>query len=114
MSGPRADGEATQENLVEAVMIKQPAIYIMASKRNGTLYTGVTSDLMQRVFQHKNKLIRGFTSRYGCKMLVYYEVYGDMESAILREKQIKGGSRKRKLRLIESVNPEWHDLYESL
>jgi len=94
--------------------MKQPAIYIMASKRNGTLYTGVTSDLVQRAFQHRNGLIQGLTSRYDCKILVYYELYGDMDTAILREKKIKGGSRKRKLRFIESINPDWQDLYEFL
>lgn len=94
--------------------MKQPAIYIMTNKCNGTLYTGVTSDLIQRVLQHKNKITPGSTARYGCKILVYYELHGDMESAILREKQIKGGSRKRKLNLIESFNPGWCDLYESL
>jgi putative endonuclease len=86
----------------------------MTNKRNGTLYTGVTSNLVQRVFQHKNDLTPGFTSRHGCKMLVYYEVCDTMESAISREKQLKGGSRKKKLMLIESFNPQWHDLYESI
>ncbi|EKE08943.1 MAG: Excinuclease ABC C subunit protein [uncultured bacterium] len=94
--------------------MKQPAIYIMASKRNGTLYTGVTSNLIQRVYQHKNGITKGFTDRYRCKMLVYYELFYDMEHAILREKQLKGGSRKQKLRLIESINPQWQDLYEPL
>jgi putative endonuclease len=86
----------------------------MANERNGTLYTGVTSNLVQRVFQHKNGLLGGFTDRYGCKKLVYYELLGDMRTAIFREKQIKGGSRKQKLKLIESTNPEWRDLYESI
>ena len=94
--------------------MKEPVVYIMANKRNGTLYTGATSDLIQRIFQHKNNLVPGFTSRYGCKILVYYERLKDMESAILREKQIKAGSRKGKLKLIESINPEWKDLYKSL
>jgi putative endonuclease len=93
--------------------MKQPAVYIMASRRNGTLYTGVTSDLPKRVWQHKNGTV-GFTSRYGCKILVWYEVGGDMEWAILREKQIKAGSRNKKLGLIETLNPEWRDLYESI
>jgi putative endonuclease len=93
--------------------MKQPAVYIMASRRNGTLYTGVTSDLSKRVWQHKNGTI-GFTSRYGCKILVWYEVGGSMEWAILREKQIKAGSRNKKLVLIETLNPEWRDLYESI
>ncbi len=94
--------------------MKQPAVYIMASKRNGTLYTGVTSDLIQRVYQHRESLVEGFTSRYDCKLLVWYEQHEDMEHAILREKQLKAGSRKRKLALIESVNPTWRDLYEEL
>ena len=94
--------------------MKKPAIYILASKRNGTLYTGVTSNLFQRIYQHKNQIFKGFTDHYKCKILVYYEVFYDMEHAILREKQLKGGSRKQKLKLIESKNPLWHDLYESL
>jgi putative endonuclease len=91
--------------------MKQPATYIMANKRNGTLYTGVTSDLVRRVWQHRSGVVRGFTERYGCKMLVWYEVGGDMEGAINREKQIKAGSRSKKLALIESMNPEWRDLW---
>ena len=91
--------------------MKQPAIYITTNKRNGTLYTGVTSDLPKRVAQHKNKLIKGFSSKYNCTVLVYYEIFEGMENAILREKQIKSGSRKKKLTLIEGLNPEWKDLY---
>ena len=91
---------------------KQPAVYIMASKRNGTLYTGVTSDLVKRVWQHKNDLVEGFTQKYSVHMLVYYELADDMGAAIAREKQIKGGSRVKKLALIESMNPGWRDLYE--
>jgi putative endonuclease len=94
--------------------MKQPAVYIMANRRNGTLYTGVTSDLVQRVWQHRESMIPGFTSRYGCGMLVWYELHDGMTAAIAREKQIKGGSRKRKLALIESMNPTWRDLYEDL
>ena len=86
---------------------------MMASKRNGTLYTGVTSDLVKRVWQHKHASI-GFTHRYGCKLLVWFELHGTMENAILREKQIKAGSRRKKLALIEATNPEWRDLYESI
>ncbi len=95
-------------------MNKRPAVYIMTNKRNGTLYTGVTSDLIKRVYEHKNGLTPGFTQQYGCKFLVYYEAIEDMRSAIAREKQIKGGSRKKKIALIESFNPEWHDLYDEL
>ena len=92
----------------------EPAIYIMANKRNGTLYTGVTADLIKCVHEHKNSEIEGFTKRYDCKSLVYYEQCEDMYSAIAREKQIKAGSRKKKLALIEKMNPNWLDLYESL
>ena len=90
----------------------QPAIYIMASERNGTLYVGVTSDLVKRIYQHKCVQINGFTKRYNCKYLVYYELHDEMLDAIEREKQIKSGSRKKKLELIESINPKWQDLYE--
>ena len=93
--------------------MKQPAVYIMASGRNGTLYTGVTSDIVQRVWQHKNGAV-GFTSRYDCKMLVWYEIHDDMSAAIAREKQIKAGSRRKKLALIEAMNPDWEDLFESI
>ena len=91
-----------------------PAIYIMANQRNGTLYTGVTNHLLQRVYQHKHSVQPGFTQQYGCNQLVYYELYADMPSAIAREKQIKAGSRKKKLALIESINPRWLDLFETL
>ena len=93
-------------------MEKQPAVYILASKRNGTLYTGVTSDLARRVSEHKLEVFEGFTQRYGIHMLVYYEWSGDMRSAISREKQIKKWSRAWKLELIECLNPEWRDLSE--
>ncbi|HEY0327016.1 MAG TPA: GIY-YIG nuclease family protein [Allosphingosinicella sp.] len=91
-----------------------PAVYIMASKRNGTLYVGVTSDLPQRVWQHREGVVAGFTKRYGCKMLVWYEMAGTMDAAIAREKQIKGGSRAKKLALIEAMNPAWEDLFASI
>ncbi len=94
--------------------MKQPAVYIMMNKRNGTLYTGVTSCLPKRVFEHKSKLIAGFTSKYGCTRLVHAEFFDDMPSAIAREKQIKAGSRKKKLHLIETANPEWEDPYETM
>jgi putative endonuclease len=92
----------------------RPAVYIMANKRNGTLYTGVTSNLVHRVHQHREGLAPGFTSRYGCRMLVWYEVHEQMILAIAREKQIKGGSRRKKLALIEAMNPHWRDLHEEL
>jgi len=93
---------------------RQPAIYIMANGRNGTLYTGVTNNLIRRVYQHKHGAIAGFTKQYNCTQLVYYEQYDEMIPAIEREKQIKGGSRKKKLALIENMNPQWLDLYETL
>ncbi|HXH52162.1 MAG TPA: GIY-YIG nuclease family protein [Sphingomicrobium sp.] len=95
-------------------MVKQPAVYIMASKRNGTLYTGVTSNLPQRAWQHSNGLVDGFTRRYGCKLLVWYQLADTMEAAIMREKQIKAGSRADKLALIEAANPDWRDLLDDL
>ena len=93
---------------------RQPAVYIMASGRNGTLYVGVTSNLVQRAWQHRTGAIPGFTTRYACKHLVFMEQHADMETAILREKQIKAGSRARKLALIEQANPTWRDLYEEI
>jgi len=93
---------------------KQPAIYILASKRNGTLYIGVTSQLPQRMYQHQMGLIEGFTKKYHIKTLVYFELCDDMASAITREKSLKGITRAKKISLIESQNPEWHDLVEKL
>ena len=86
----------------------------MASKRNGTLYTGVTSHLVQRAWQHRQGLGDGFTQRYGCKRLVWYELADTMDAAIAREKQIKGGSRAKKLALIEAMNPDWRDLGDDI
>lgn len=94
--------------------MKRPAVYIIASKRNGTLYTGVTSDLVARVHQHKNGITPGFASDYRCRSLVYFEMHEDMRAAIAREKQIKAGSRRKKLALIEGMNPDWQDLYEQI
>ncbi len=94
--------------------MKQPCVYIMASGRNGTLYVGVTSNLVQRVWQHREGVADGFTKRHGCKMLVWYEPASKMEQAIAREKQIKGGSRSKKLALIEAVNPQWRDLFAEI
>ncbi len=93
---------------------KQPAVYIMTNKRNGTLYTGVTSDLLKRVHEHKNGLSAGFSRRYGCTRLVYFELFEDMTTAIAREKQIKAGSRQKKLAMIEGANPQWNDLTAQL
>ncbi len=95
-------------------MNKQPAVYILASKRNGTLYIGVTSNLAKRIWEHKNNLIEGFTKRYGVHRLIWYELHETMESAIQREKQIKEWKRKWKLELIESVNPNWQDIYHTM
>jgi putative endonuclease len=86
----------------------------MASSKNGTLYTGVTSDLAKRTWQHKNEIIKGFTEKYTVHLLVWYEVHENMESAISREKALKKWNRIWKLRLIEQFNPEWQDLYEQL
>ncbi|MCB2089292.1 MAG: GIY-YIG nuclease family protein [Sphingomonadaceae bacterium] len=89
----------------------QPAVYIVANKRNGTIYVGVTSDLAQRIWQHREGVVEGFTKRYGCKMLVWYELHSTMEHAITREKQLKAGSRRTKLGLIEALNSQWKDLF---
>jgi putative endonuclease len=91
-----------------------PVTYIVASQRNGTIYTGVTSNLMQRIWQHREGVIPGFTKRHGVKILVWLEPHGSMESAIIREKQIKAWKRDWKLALIEEGNPEWRDLAEDL
>jgi putative endonuclease len=95
-------------------MDKQPAVYILASNRNGTLYVGVTSNLVKRVWQHKHDLVEGFTERYNVHRLVWYEIHGNMESAIQREKRIKAWKRRWKSRLIEAANPDWQDLYLSI
>ncbi len=94
--------------------MKQPAVYILASKPNGTLYVGVTSKLAQRIYQHRHGIASGFAGRFGCKSLVWFELHETMESAIAREKQIKAGSRTAKVRLIMAANPEWADLYEMI
>ncbi len=90
---------------------KNPFVYILASGRNGTLYIGVTSDLTKRIWAHKNKTLKGFTSRYEVFDLVYYEAHASMEAAILREKQLKKWKRLWKIRLIEEMNPDWKDLW---
>src|SRR5579883_1096369 len=93
---------------------KQPAVYILASQRNGTLYIGVTGHLVQRIWQHRNDVVEGFSQRYRTHMLVYFELHVGMEEAILREKQIKNRERKWKIRLIEKSNPYWRDLYSEI
>ena len=95
-------------------MTKQPAVYILASKRNGTLYVGVTSDLVKRVWQHKNDEVEGFTKQYQVHKLVYFELHTTMLDAIRREKQIKKWYRAWKIRLIEEQNPEWRDLWPEI
>jgi putative endonuclease len=95
-------------------MNKQGYVYILFNKRNGTLYTGVTSDLIKRVYEHKNKSYLGFTSKYKVDKLGYYEVFDNIADALVREKQIKNGSRKKKLELIEKLNPQWKDLYDEI
>jgi putative endonuclease len=95
-------------------MDKQPAVYILASKRNGTLYVGVTSDLEKRAWQHRHNAFEGFTKQYGVHHLVYYELHGDMLSAITREKQMKKWNRAWKVELIEIENPTWKDLWEGI
>ena len=94
--------------------MKHPAVYIMASQRNGTLYTGVTTNLLQRVWQHREGLVEGFTCQYGVKTLVWYEQHDRMETAIAREKAIKKWNRSWKLRLVEQTNPNWQDLWPSI
>ncbi len=89
-------------------------VYLLANKHNNVLYTGVTNDLIRRVYEHKNKLVAGFTKKYNVDRLVYYEVCGSIITAIEREKQIKGWSRKKKQDLINVLNPEWTDLYQTL
>ena len=93
---------------------KQGFVYILASKSHGVLYIGVTSNIVKRVWEHKQNTIEGFTKKYNVKQLVYYEVTESIESAIVREKQLKKWNRAWKVRLIESVNPEWKDLYSSI
>ena len=92
----------------------QAAIYILASQRNGTLYIGVTSNLVQRIWQHKNDQVAGFTEKYGVHNLVYYELFDDIVNAITREKQLKKWNRAWKIALIEKQNPEWQDLWPTI
>ncbi len=95
-------------------MNKLPCVYLLASKRNGTLYVGVTSDLVKRIWEHKNHVADGFTKQYGVDQLVWHEVHATMDSAILREKALKEWQRAWKLKLIEKSNPDWKDLYDSI
>ena len=95
-------------------MIKYSYVYIITNKWNTTLYTGVTSDLVGRVYKHREKMFEGFSSKYNLNKLVWFEVYEDINEAIKREKQIKAGSRKKKIALINGFNPEWQDLYSQI
>jgi len=95
-------------------MERQPCVYMLASKRNGTLYTGVTSNLLKRVWEHKNNLVEGFTNKYSVHTLVWYELHNTMDSAIQREKAIKNWNRAWNLKVIEKMNSHWHDLYSDL
>lgn len=95
-------------------MSKQYYVYLMTNKNNSVLYTGITNDLKRRVYEHKEKLVNGFTKKYNVSKLIYYEMLEDPENAVLREKKIKAGSRQKKIDLINSMNKEWHDLYEQI
>ena len=103
-----------RSNLKDLPMNKQYCVYIMTNNYNKVLYTGITSNLKRRVYEHKEKLVDGFTKRYNITKLVYYEIYEDPENAILREKQIKAGSRQKKIDLIFSFNEKWNDLYDEI
>ncbi len=94
--------------------MKQPIVYILATKRRGTLYIGVTSNLVARTWQHRKHVVEGFTKRYGVTMLVWYELHETMDSAILREKQLKKWNREWKLRLVQESNPQWRDLWDDI
>ncbi len=118
IASPAQPGVAIQARVEEYHSMtgthKTPAVYIMASQRNGTLYVGVTSGLLRRVWQHRTGELPGFSNRYECKLLVYFELHESMSAAIHREKQIKSGSRAHKLALIEKQNPTWRDLYNEI
>jgi len=105
------DDEAISYNIA---MNKQYYVYIMTNRTNTVLYIGVTNDLKRRVYEHKEKMANGFTKKYNITKLIYYEVFEDIENAILREKQLKAGSREKKIQLVNSMNKEWCDLYEEL
>jgi putative endonuclease len=95
-------------------MVKQPAVYMLASRKNGTLYIGVTSNLVKRLWEHKNKMVKGFTQKYSVSRLVWYELHDNLVSAISREKRMKGWKRRWKIELIEETNADWLDLYTSI
>ncbi len=99
---------------IQHMQDRQSFIYILTNKYNTVLYTGVTSNLKKRIWEHREKLVDGFTKRYNVRKLVYYEIYADIRDAIAREKQIKASSRQKKIDLISGFNPEWQDLYDDL
>ena len=103
-----------KQSLETNQMDRQYYVYMMTNKINTVLYTGVTNDLKRRVYEHREKMVGGFTKKYKITKLVYYEIFGDIENAILREKQLKGGSRQKKVELVNSMNGEWRDLYGEL
>jgi len=116
---PSGDGRRSNLGTIPAIpyniaMNKQYYVYIMTNNRNTVLYTGVTNDLKTRVYEHKEKLANGFTKKYNVTKLIYYEVFEDIENAILREKQLKAGSRQKKVELVNGMNREWRDLYDEL
>jgi len=94
--------------------LKQPCVYILAKSRRSTLYVGVTSDLIKRVYEHKNELTKGFSAKYNIKKLVYYEFCGTMQDAIIKEKRVKKWKRQFKYNIIEEMNPDWEDLYDRI
>jgi len=103
-----------RESREVSIKIQYSYVYILASRRNGTLYIGVTSDIISRVYQHKNDLVAGFTKKYAVHTLVYYQQFEDIEAAIIEEKRLKRWNRRWKLELIEKNNPEWRDLYPEI
>jgi putative endonuclease len=114
---PQRDGYARIQGSQEeqSVVIMKPFfVYILASKRNGTLYIGMTNDLIRRTLEHKNDLIPGFSKKHKTHLLVFYEIFHDPENAILREKQLKRWKRLWKIKLIEQINPEWNDLFDEI
>lgn len=110
----RGTKQSNQKSIKLGLDMKQYYLYIITNKENGTIYTGVTNDLVRRIGEHKKKQVLGFTNRHGLDKLVYFEVYQDVKEAIKREKQLKGGSRLNKLNLINAFNKNWDDLYEQI
>jgi putative endonuclease len=106
--------ESSSPGKEACIMERQPCVYLLASKRNGTLYAGVTSNLVKRIWEHKHHVVDGFTKKYGVEILVWYEAHETMESAISREKAIKNWKREWKIKVIEMMNPQWLDLYSDL